>query len=203
MVIKSLLPLTILAIAVTSGTAAGQGITLKEGGVVITDISGHPGKIVGAGAADDRTDAGISKVSIFEKKDKPCELHVELRELYDAQAYNPPISGSLCTPGSDHVVVSFSENPRYYLRGVAACTNDKKDTSKRRLKGIKIYPAKVKRDGTVTNLSTNEGDEQAHCKIWHPAVYCPGGFIASKVRAHYKDDYFTGLSLRCREVVIE
>lgn len=202
MSIKTLSFLAIPAMVVMSGSVVGQDIALKEDGVALTDISGHSGKIIGAGAADDRTDAGLARVTIWERSDKPCVINVELRELFDAQAYNPPVGGSLCTHGSDHVDVSFSENPRYYIRGVAACTNDKTDTSKRRVKGIKIYPAKVQRDGTVTNLSASEADEQAHCKIWHRAVYCPNGYIASKVRAHYKDDYFTGLSLRCRKVVV-
>ncbi len=142
---------------------------------------------------------GIKEIRWSEKGDKPCSMLVRTRALdltIDKTGYE---SVSLCGSNSSEKKVEF-RNRRYFLRGIAACTTNKKSSSKNRLKGIRIYPARVAASGTVTNINTFEEERRHHCDTWFPPVFCSDGEIASGVNIYYEDDVFRGLGLRCRSV---
>jgi len=142
---------------------------------------------------------GIKEIRWHEKSDKPCSMLVRTRPLdlaIDKTGYE---SASLCESSRSEKKVEF-RNRRHFLRGIAACTTNKKSSSKNRLKGIRIYPARVAASGTVTNINTFEEERRHHCDIWFPPVFCRDGEIASGVNIYYEDDIFRGVGLRCRSV---
>ena len=100
--------------------------------------------------------------------------------------------------GSLTKTVSFDGNARYFVRGIAACTNTR---SNHRVKGVWIYAAKVwATQEQVDALSASDQEDRPNCDQWHSAVYCPTGQIASAIVAHHSDREITGLALRCRRV---
>lgn len=68
--------------------------------------------------------------------------------------------------------------------------------------GIRLYIAEVRADDSVIALNHCEQDKHTNCAAWRAAVNCPAGHIASGLRVHHRDDYFTGLGLKCRKVEV-
>jgi hypothetical protein len=149
-------------------------------------------------------DFGISGLSWDEDGDKPCRMWVQPRALSNAAAGGGgqmDICGPVAVPfvvGSLTMTVSFDGNARYFIRGIAACTNGQ---SNHRLKGVRIYAAKVwTTEEPVDALAASDEEDRPNCSQWHSAVYCPTGQIASAIVAHHSDREITGLALRCRRV---
>ncbi len=142
---------------------------------------------------------GIKEIRWSEKGDKPCSMLARTRPLdstIDKTGYE---SVSFCGTGSSEKKVEFRDS-RYFLRGIAACMTEKKSSRKNRLKGIRIYPARVAANGSVTAMNTYEEERRHHCDTWFPAVFCGNDEIASGINIYYEDGTFRGLGLRCRRV---
>ena len=182
--------------------------------VSATSISGFSGGEItwlsmGAG------EFGIDAISWWEVSDKPCALTVRSKSLSTGSAPGSSQRMNICGRGfilpanpyingaandADAKAVVFDGNPRHYLRGIAACTNN---DNNHRVKGIRIFPASVALDGTVNALSSNESENRPNCSIWRQAVFCPNGQIASGVEVRHTDEEITGLGLRCRRVTMQ
>ncbi len=143
---------------------------------------------------------GLDEIRWSERRDKPCDIVVKTHSLDSAVAKNGNETGSICTGSSSSEKTVKLSNSRYFIRGIAACTNDKRKSSKNRLKGIKIIAAKVSTAGAVTSLNTFEDTRRTNCAKWFAPVYCPGGQIASGVNVYHDGESFRGLGLRCRRV---
>jgi hypothetical protein len=189
----------------TAPAIASPSPTTDPGSATDTGTSGNTGK-----AANVQIGSvmhwGLRAVTWWERNNRPCKLRLSARSLEDGQQ-SVTFTGNtldICggNPGASSMRnVNFDANPRYFVRGIAACTTDKNDSANNRLKGIKIYPARVTRQGAVTPLNSFEKVERNNCKFWHPPVHCPAGHIAYGVRVHHNGDSFRGLGLRCRKVV--
>lgn len=191
-----------LALATGAGATAGHGQHTVNP-VTTTSISGFNASdltwlAVGEG------DFGIAGLSWDEDGDKPCRMWAQPRALdYAVPGAGPQmdICGAAAVPfvvGSITKTVAFDGNARYFVRGIAACTNGQ---SNHRLKGVRIYAAKVwANQNPVDGLSASDEEDRPNCSQWHTAVYCPSGQIASAIVAHHSDKEITGLSLRCRRV---
>jgi hypothetical protein len=149
-------------------------------------------------------DFGISGLSWDEDGDKPCRIWVQPRALdyavpgAGAQMDICGSTGLSVMGGSLIKTVSFDGNPRHFVRGIAACTNSQ---SNHRLKGVRIYAAKVwATQEQVDGLSVSDQEDRPNCSQWHTAAYCPTGHIASAIVVHHSDQEITGLALRCRPV---
>jgi hypothetical protein len=101
-------------------------------------------------------------------------------------------------PQSSSRTVSFTYDVRYFIRGIAVCNNN---NSNHRLKGIRIYPAKVwVTQQRVDELTAKEEASHTNCASWSSAEYCPANQVASAIVVHHSDKEITGLALRCRRV---
>lgn len=157
---------------------------------------------------------GIDALSWHEVGDKPCAFTVRSKSLSAGSASGSSERMNICGAGfslpsnpiynpsanGDARTVVFDGNPRHYLRGIAVCTNN---DNNHRVKGIRIYPASVGTDGTVTNLNSNESASRTNCATWHAPVYCPNGQIASGIAVKHTDNEVTGIGLRCRRVAMQ
>jgi hypothetical protein len=94
--------------------------------------------------------------------------------------------------------VSFANRPRYFIRGVAVC---KTSNDNNRIKGIRIYPAKVwhtARD--IEPIHEPEEVSRTNCGQWEPARFCPTNYIAVQLMVYHRPHQITGLGLKCRPV---
>jgi hypothetical protein len=187
-------------LALTTRVAAAQELVDP---VTTTAISGYGSNEVtwlNAGMSG----SGLYAVSWSEAADKPCFMVVARRSLSNNGQLTDGVSDILngCGGTSSTKTASFEQHERYFIRGLAVCTNN---NDNHRLKGVRIYAAKVwltKQD--VQTLSVSEEASRTNCATWHAAVYCPAGTIAAAIVVHptgaSPNIEITGLALRCKKV---
>jgi hypothetical protein len=193
---------TVLAVGGSTRTATAQR-TVDP--VTTTTVSGFTSSVVTWLAVDGGGTNGISAVTWREDMDKPCFMSVTPRNLVEGTQALPnamDICGVYTTPAFGGInterTLTLASNPRYFVRGVAVCNNDK---SNHRLKGVRIYPAKVwATQEQVDELSWNQQTSLTNCERWDSAVYCPADSVASAIVVHHSTKEITGLALRCRRV---
>lgn len=160
---------------------------------------------------EDTAYAGIKGFSWWENRDKPCEFAIHRVSLNPVSSgtssltdvKKPPAdnSKSICSGSAgDEKTVKFLDGTQRFVRGIAVCTSDKAKSSDERIKGLRIYAAKVNDNGTVEKLDVNRDDHRTNCKTWHAPVYCPSDYIVTALRLHQIHDYFTGIGIKCRQV---
>lgn len=162
----------------------------------------RPGYLTADKGVEHTVYMGITGIEWWERADKPCRIQARSLSLDPTIGKASSNDKSICNGDSGNGKSVSFVGSRNYLRAVAACTNDKKDSSNNRLKGLRIYPARVDADGTVTALSTYEEVRHTNCPAsgWHPVASCPAGHIATGLRVHHNGDWFRGISLKCRLV---
>lgn len=163
-----------------------------------TAVSGY------AGSASDAFhvslgDRGITQIAWEELSDRGCFISVTGKDPDNASDTSSSVNGDHCHGISrvdSRKTVKFKDNPRYFVRGIAVCTNNK---SNHRLKGIKIVAAKLPtgNDDVQTLTVTNKKD-RTNCKNWHQTVYCPSNKVASGLNVKVKDSAFVGIGLQCK-----
>ncbi len=158
-------------------------------------------------------DGGFRGVEWHEAGDIPCHFDSHMR--YVNNGYHV-VTGKYfngCGPsnwGNKKSVMLDSDSnlsPGIFVRGVSICDNDKDN---HRLKGIRLYSAKVwDTRKQIDTLSGYVGDSHSACKAWKPAVYCASGTIATSMVLHVNrqngtlgssSDAVWGISLLCRKV---
>ncbi len=153
--------------------------------------------------------AGIKGFTWWESGNKPCKITahsvalntVNSRSSTQVKSEPDDVSKNICvgSPGNEKKA-RFVDGTDRYVRGVAVCTSEKMKSSDERLKGIRIYAAEVKPNGSVEALDVDRDDMHTNCKQWHAPIYCPTGYIVSGLKVHHRNDYFTGLGIKCRRI---
>ena len=185
--------------------AAAQ--SFKDGTAGPTGVSGHRSE---SQQLLNASPLGLTGLAWHEARDNPCGFRLLTKDLQKGRdvGFGEAFTGFDCPKplpgglppfpwGED---VNFSGNPRYYVRGVAVCNNKK---SNKRMKGLRIYPAKVSPNkAQIVELGKAASDEHKHtnCSDWDDPVFCPDGKVAFGVIVHYTHKGITGLALRCKEV---
>ena len=143
-----------------------------------------------------------------ERYDRPCYFKTLNRDLDDGKdlTVSPYWNGCGDNWGNTKQV-DFDNNARYYVRGLAVC--DSKNAGNDRVKGIRIYAAKVwKTKKVIDPLSVKSEAKHANCDTWRSAVYCPSNAVAHGAVLFYDNKFgfpgtsaeTTGIVLLCREV---
>ncbi len=154
--------------------------------------------------------AGIQLIEWSEYFDKPCQMKVRPWPLNTdmVSGYLDPRRPSvksffICskTGTGDTRTVAVDG----YVRAISVCTTKKQDSSKNRLKGIRIWGASLSHQAPFVRDLPGLPAEGKHrnCKgNWDPMVSCPSGYIASGIRIYtnYADKFIRGLGLKCRKV---
>ena len=189
---------------VAAGSASAVTAQRTVDPVSTTAVSGYTSSDVTWLSVGGAGNVAIKGLTWREDADKPCHMAISERGLAEATPWDAP-SMDICGIVSSYLiataterVLSFDANPRYFLRGIAVCNNDK---SNHRLKGIRIYAAKVwSTQQQVDELTMSQQTSLTNCDRWDSAVYCPADNVASAVVVHHNNKEITGLALRCRPI---
>lgn len=185
-----------------------------------TAISGGAGTASFTLDSSSSSSEAIAGVRWRENVDVPCTVWALLRDLRDGTARVGSESGEeadsvcglpdhvvsmflgpvLAPLGSDDAQAFISRNRRV-VRGVQVCRN----SGNGRVKGIRVYAARVTTSGDVSVVNGRQEDKKLGCgnNEWRQAVYCPPNKIAFGLRVHHeptargRQDKITGLSLSC------
>ena len=177
-------------------------MAINVGGFSFEDPVGYGEKddLGGDGSLRRTIYMGITGISWAEQGDKPCDVTVRATSLESTIFRLNSRSKEICTDGTaDLKTVRFSSY-KNYLRGIAACTTDRKSSSNVCLKGISIYPAEVSSYGSVKELNTYEEVKHSSCAEWFSPVFCPSGYVASGLKLSLSGGSFQGLGLMCRQI---
>lgn len=150
---------------------------------------------------------GIPWLDFGEKNNVPCYLGINARNL-DGQSGKDAtgLSWMECETPRAIRSVGFSDRPRFFIRGLAVCTSSV-DKNFKRLKGLRVYAAKVwqtrERVDELDPATDRAQDEHArpNCGRWHDDVFCDAGYIAQGLNVYSEGDAITGLGLHCRKVI--
>lgn len=166
-----------------------------------------------------KADLGIGGIKWGERGDKPCEFRLlpqYLNTIFPAGRTVEPLGGLVKTrnicPGQGRagdfltVRAKANNNQVAFVNGISVCVTKRKDSSKSRLKGIRLYGVTLHETAPLVRAvdASPEHNAQPHCKDnWQEAVFCPAGFIATGLRIFENptEPSARGLSLRCKRVV--
>lgn len=196
--IHFVIALTGLAAVAALGTPFVASAELDASTVSNTAVSGYAGQASEA-ATVSLGEKGITQIAWEELSDKPC--HIELvgkdpDNASDTQWGVEDVCGGISRVDS-RKTVKFKDNPRYFVRGIQVCSNNKNN---HRLKGIKIFAAKLPAgNDDIQTLTVTNKKERTNCKNWHQAVYCPSNKVASGLNVKIDDHSIVGLGLECKE----
>ncbi len=200
------------AVAATAPLARPVPTLQLSGPVHWTAVSGRTGqfsKTVG-GNGDIRA---AKHIKWWESSDEPCQFQVGLAAV---DGNEPPrnVDDEFCggSPGSPKVV--WRPAAGEFVTAVAVCLTDKADTSKDKLKGLRLWGRIV--DASTGELGAENGpaeNTRSHCAQWSPKVSCPAGEIATKIKVYYnrqsgsattnEHGFARGISLGCRAVELD
>ena len=166
-------------------------------GLTFTARSGHAGTgttTIGAGSDVH----AINLLTVGESFNVPCYLSVYKSDI-NVGGDSIFANWGTCTYTS-HEEVGWLNNSGIHVHGIAVCTNSSHD----RVKGIQLFGGQVLSDGTFWAMDLPISFSRPNCAVWHTAVFCPAGQVATKVRIdHDGGDTMTGLSLGCRVVIAQ
>ena len=167
-------------------------------------------QVTGYTATATKTTAGWAGSAItgfqwWEKKDDPVRIQVSARTLCSGKC-----SGNESTTlktGSDagnSVSVKNVATPEsHYITGIQVCTTNKGNTSKNKLKGIRLWSARIKPAGRFVADPSPKSAQHTHCAKWGSERKCAAGQFVTGIKAYYGPKTgFTGLEVRCSTVEV-
>ena len=154
-----------------------------------------------------RTTSGSSyalrKLKFYEMTDDPCLIYAYYKTMNTAdQAETFNGKGKLhLKDGWSGSMEEVDVGANHFITGIKVCTNDK-DSSKAKIKGIKLYGARLNSDGSLTQNSTPATFSRNNCKEWHSKVSCPSGQVVDGIRGYYNDKKygFSGIAIHCSSI---
>ena len=194
-----------VAILVAGSAFAAIKVVVKDDSLNTTKVSGVSGKKKSDIHGGDT--AALMGIKVTESTDKPFRIDLMYHWFPQYLVENHGIGaadgrveldGNWGFSTAQPKTVAFPGD-HMFVRGVKVCTN-RKNT---RIKGLKIYSARVGDNGTVTKGNPEDEYTQTKCAKWHAAAFCPDGQVAVGVVAHYADDNagFSGLALKCKALL--
>ena len=156
----------------------------------------------------------LNRLVFYEHSDDPNHIDMWLEKL----CHDRP-----CDPGPRDIelhVGSKEENLRtkeilsagddHYITAIQVCTTDENDIRKRKIKGARIWTARLEPGGVVVRTGYEIAPfARPNCNDhWREKQICLGNRVAIGLRAYYNDDspqfnnryYMTGLELQCAHV---
>ena len=187
-------------------SVATKIVQFEQGSETWTEVSGYSGtgNSQRGGVIVSNYNFAPYNIRMGEKTDDPRAIYFQIKRL---DANSTTEEGALVLPnygwGTDKGIEFTGHR---FIRGVAICTGDEKDTDDRKLKGMKLYYATVTSDGVVTDDDrTGSKWERTHCDIWHPARYCAHDKVARAFRMHANSSnkWYHGMALECMKPVMK
>ena len=139
-----------------------------------------------------------------EKGDDPVRLWVWSRKLCNGSCTGE--EGSKIETTSANAMSSIkgaSVAAGHYLTALQVCTTEKNDSANDKIKGIRVWGARLKGSGKLISDPQYSEDSRTQCKKWRTKVQCAPGEVATGARDYFSHKTgFTGLRLRCSTVVV-
>ena len=185
------------ALTICTAVTSAQAATLYEldSSATTTRTSGsmYPASTTLGSTGDFKA---INRITNWESGDRPCHMKVKMRHLnnYNESSASHNLKSTNCS--GDKITVGFSDTETY-IRGVQVCTKWS------RIKGLRVWGSKLNRqNGALTNVARVE-DKRPNCDRWHVKYYCPAGKVATQIIADHNSPDYTGIALKCREIVVK
>jgi hypothetical protein len=186
----------VIAATLASLTTDAVATQLDQQSLVTTGISGFAGKPSEARVVDIK-EAAVTRVLWREHWDKPCQVTITGKDPDDARP-TVDIGAYICLGGGAPLSareVSFEGNPRYFVRGISVCTNNRDN---HHLKGMEIVATRPQPDSTtVETVTVTDKASHPNCATWHPAVFCAANMVANGISLEVEDKAIVGMRLRC------
>lgn len=194
-------------------SAAWADVNLKfQDDATWTSVSGYAAGYKTLGASGGYR--GLYRIKWWEDRDDPCKLELSTRHFNTFDTNKPSVlldstythvGHQPCSSPGNAKTVSLSGNTNWIYK-VQVCTTDKNDTSKNKLKGLRIWARSI--DRSPLSLTTQAAAEEiihTNCNKWHASVVCPAGKIASRLRIYHDaaEENIRGLALECRTPIIQ
>ncbi|MEC9440588.1 MAG: hypothetical protein VYE40_05795 [Myxococcota bacterium] len=194
--IKNLIALLIVIVPATA--LASDTKVIFSGSTHTTAVSGHSNT---KSTVNDGNWFGLQGLTFWEEHDFACRIETNADHFNKESTRKREFSTRNGCNNSKKEVLFNGEDD--YVYKIQVCTTDKKDASKNRFKGVRIWARTINRGSTITltNQPTKLEAKRTNCKKWHPAVSCPAGQVANALKVHYDGSNITGLALDCRKVV--
>lgn len=183
--------------------------SILTGPVNWTGISGYtaPNPIVLP--AEGKDFMAAYSIQWWEDGDEACKFKLYTRQINKGTIESPEAEACSDSPGSEKWVAR--RGPHEYITALQVCTTDKKDTTKNKLKGIRLWGRILNPEtGALGPVNTPEDQARPHCKKWHPKVECPDGEVATAITVYSEmgraypaaplHSSAKGISLGCRKV---
>lgn len=192
--------ITLLAITIIPATAFAADTEVKfSGSTHTTAVSGYANK---KKTLNDGTWFGLQGISFWEYGDYACSIETNADHFNKVSTRKRDLNLSTvaCSKSKKEVLFKGKDD---YIYKIQVCTTDKKDASKNKLKGVRIWARTINRGSkiTFTNQPSKLEAKRTNCKKWHKQVSCPAGQVANALKVHYEDNNITGLALDCRDVI--
>jgi subtilisin family serine protease len=152
----------------------------------------------------------IERLRFGERSDRPCYVRVEKADIVTNQILTPHAELDLCgnngpTDRSLEFVPTVTPGHDTFVRGVSVCNSTTGNST--RLKGVKLYLARIDPDGSFAMVSNPSTLERPNCDdTWRTPAMCPAGSIATRLEIHIRpdgnDEVITGLSVKCKKVEV-
>ena len=159
--------------------------------------------------APSKAKCGLTGFTVYEDLDAPHIITTKrhkmcYRNCKACTSSKPPkpqlrVPNAPSVPGVLPSFWDISLQTDHYITAIQVCLNNKKDASKKRIKGLKLWGASFNLDGSLKMSSTPRVHTLPNCKSWQPKVACPAGQIAIGIKGFYVSNTigFAGLALRC------
>jgi hypothetical protein len=149
----------------------------------------------------------LEAIAIGEEADHPCFMEAHFVPLpgsklgtNDKEAKAETLYAS-CKPRQVKGALVGAGN---FVTALQVCTNDKKESTESRIKGLRLWGASVGSDGKLRQNLTPGEYELPNCADWKTKVSCPEGTIATGLRGSDNGTggigSYQGIALRCSKL---
>lgn len=156
----------------------------------------------------------LNRLTFYEHSDDPNHIEIWEEQLCHDQPCDPgPRTGELHVGTKEEKLRTkevIAAGDDHYITAIQVCTTNENDVRKRKLKGARIWTARLEPGGVVnrTNYDPVLFDRPNCNNHWREKQMCIGNRVAVGLRAYYNDDapqfnnrhYITGLELQCAYV---
>lgn len=186
----------LLIVLVSIATTAEQGSNVNT-----TAVSGFSGSAV---TVNLESPLALTGIGTRENGDKPCQVTYSFRNLNSGSGQAGRDTNLTCVSGNSSSRKDAILGDNFYVYSVQVCTTNVNNTARSRVKGIRIWGARVNPDNSnVRRTQTQQSFERTNCPNdgWRNRVRCPKNKVAVGLELHEGERGLSGVALICANVV--
>lgn len=154
-----------------------------------------------------RSNQGIHTIEIEDVSDLPVTL--DIRRARTCSGSCPERAGATLDVyipdwALSRQTLRASVGANHFVTGIQICTSGQSNRTRRRIKGLRLWGARILPDGTVRRDGVVHEDTLPNCTVWYERQMCIGNRVAVGLRAFYDESrlkpWFTGIALQCARI---